>query len=248
MIWKALSDPTRRSILDLLKSAPRTTGEISQYFAKDLSRFAIMKHLGILEKAHLITTRKEGKSRMNYLNPGPIQKTYDEWVDQLIQLKYYTDQTSRKMGQTAKRIITSTIDLSASMTTEQTKVWEALTQRINQWWIADFNQSPATVKMVLEPKLGGLLYEDAGKNEGFVWATIIALHSPNHLVLRGDLSPDFGGPAISYLKFTLEEKKEITSLHLQITIMGTFSQKELKAIKARWKMLLDGLKEYCENH
>ena len=132
MIWKALSDPTRRSILDLLKSAPRTTGEISQYFAKDLSRFAIMKHLGILEKAHLITTRKEGKSKWNYLNPGPIQKTYEEWVDQLIQLKYYTDQTSRKMGRSVKGIISSTIDLSRTIQTDQTKVWEALTQKTNQ--------------------------------------------------------------------------------------------------------------------
>jgi len=173
MIWKALSDPTRRSILDLLKSAPRTTGEISHYFAKDLSRFAIMKHLGILEKAHLITTRKEGKSKWNYLNPEPIQKTYDEWVDQLIQLKYYTDQTSKQMGQTAKRIITSTIDLSTSIATDQMKVWEALTQQTDQWWVADFYQSATPVKMVLEPKLGGLFYEDAGKNEGFVWATTI---------------------------------------------------------------------------
>ncbi len=246
MIWKALSDPTRRSILDLLKSAPRTTGEISRFFEKDLSRFAIMKHLGILEKAHLITTRKEGKSRMNYLNPGPIQKTYDEWVDQLIQLKYYTDQTSRKMGQNAKRIITSTIDLSSRISADQTKVWEALTQQIDQWWVADYYQSPTSVKMALEPKLGGLLYEDAGKNEGFVWATIIALHSPNHLVLRGDLSPDFGGPAISYLKFTLEEKKGITTLKLQDTIMGTISQKRLKEIKSRWKVLLDGLVKHCE--
>jgi len=231
MIWKALSDPTRRSILDLLKSAPRTTGEISQYFAKDLSRFAIMKHLGILEKAHLITTRKEGKSRWNYLNPGPIQKTYEEWVDQLIQLKYYTDQTSRKMGQTEA---------------DQATVWEALTHGTNQWWSIDFYQSSTTIKMVLEPKLGGLLYEDADRNEGFVWATIIALHSPNHLLLRGDLSPDFGGPAISYLKFTLEEKKGKTILKLQDTIMGTISQKRLKEIKKRWGVLLDGLVTYCE--
>ena len=246
MIWKALSDPTRRSILDLLKSAPRTTGEISQYFAKDLSRFAIMKHLGILEKAHLITTRKEGKSKWNYLNPGPIQKTYEEWVDQLIQLKYYTDQTSRKMGRTVKGIISSTIDLSRTIQADQTKVWEALTQKTNQWWSNDFYQSSKTVKMVLEPKLGGLLYEDAGKNEGFVWATIIALHSPNHLLLRGDLSPDFGGPAISYLKFTLEEKKGKTILKFQDNIMGTLSQKRLKEIKERWKVLLDGLVKECE--
>ena len=100
--------------------------------------------------------------------------------------------------------------------------------------------------MVLEPKLGGLLYEDAGKNEGFVWATVIALHSPNHLLLRGDLSPDFGGPAISYLKFTLEEKKGKTILKFQDTLMGTLSQKRLKEIKERWKVLLDGLVKECE--
>ena len=71
MIWKALSDPTRRSILNLLRSAPRTTGEISDQF--DLSRFAVMKHLGVLEKADLIKVKREGKFRWNHLNPKPIE-------------------------------------------------------------------------------------------------------------------------------------------------------------------------------
>ena len=97
MIWKALSDPTRRSILNLLKKAPRTTGEISDQF-KNLSRFAVMKHLGVLEKADLIKVKREGKFRWNHLNPNPIEKTYEQWVSQLIQLKFYTGPSRKKNG------------------------------------------------------------------------------------------------------------------------------------------------------
>lgn len=246
MIWKALSDPTRRSILDLLKRAPRTTGEISDHFSKNLSRFAIMKHLGILEKAHLITTRKEGKSRWNFLNPAPIQKTYHEWVDQLIQLQYYTDQNTPMMEANDRQILSTSISATTNISATQTKTWKAFTKDISKWWTADYFEINDTKKMVLETKLGGLLYEDAGKGNGLIRATVIALQSPHHILLRGDLSPKSGGPALSYLKFNFEENKTATTLTLTITLMGTLRQKRIKAIEATWKKLLGNLKQHTE--
>lgn len=246
MIWKALSDPTRRSILDLLKNAPRTTGEISEQF-KNLSRFAIMKHLGILEKAQLITTKKEGKFRWNYLNAKPIQETYDQWVNNLIQLKYYTEDTSRNMANADKSIRTTTITIEVAIKTNRTNVWRALTLDIGQWWDKAFYTSSATKNFVLETKLGGLMYEDTGNDEGVIWANVLSIHAPHHLLLKGNLSPDLGGPAISFLKITLEEEKGVTTLRISDTILGEFSNKATNSIKKSWKQLFgQSLKAFVE--
>ncbi len=78
-VWKALSDKTRREILDLLREKERTTGELSGYF-KNLTRYGVMKHLSILHKANLVIIKREGKNRWNYINPLPIQEIYERWV------------------------------------------------------------------------------------------------------------------------------------------------------------------------
>lgn len=76
--WRALSDPTRRRILDLLKHGPRTTGDLCGQF--DVSRFAIMKHLDILEHARLVLVERRGRERWNHLNAVPIRQIYERWI------------------------------------------------------------------------------------------------------------------------------------------------------------------------
>ena len=78
-VWKALSDPTRRSILDLLRNGPRTTTEIVAAFPH-LSRFGVMKHMDVLREAGLIDTREEGRQRVNSLNVVPIRQIYERWM------------------------------------------------------------------------------------------------------------------------------------------------------------------------
>lgn len=78
-VWRALANPVRRALLDLLRGGPRTTGELADAFP-DLSRFAIMQHLGVLEEAELVVVRRRGRRRYNYLNPVPIQRIQDRWV------------------------------------------------------------------------------------------------------------------------------------------------------------------------
>jgi DNA-binding transcriptional ArsR family regulator len=78
-VWKALSDGTRRSILDLLRDRPRTTTEIVDAFPQ-MTRFGVMKHLEVLRDANLVTTREEGRQRVNSLNVGPIRQIYERWV------------------------------------------------------------------------------------------------------------------------------------------------------------------------
>jgi len=78
-IWKALSDPTRRAILDLLRDAPRTTTEIVECFPQ-LTRFGVMKHIDVLREASLIITSAQGRERINALNAIPIRQIYERWI------------------------------------------------------------------------------------------------------------------------------------------------------------------------
>jgi DNA-binding transcriptional ArsR family regulator len=78
-VWKALSDPTRRSILDFLRDRPRTTTELVERFPR-LSRFGVMKHLEVLRQAQLVHTREDGRQRVNSLNVVPIRQIYERWV------------------------------------------------------------------------------------------------------------------------------------------------------------------------
>lgn len=80
LLFKALADARRREILDLLKDAPRTTGELCEHFAGSLDRCTVMQHIGVLEKADLVIARREGRHRWNYLNAAPFKEIYDRWI------------------------------------------------------------------------------------------------------------------------------------------------------------------------
>jgi DNA-binding transcriptional ArsR family regulator len=79
LVWKALSDRTRRAILDFLRDRPRTTTEIVEVFPH-LTRFGVMKHLDVLRQSHLVNTREAGRQRVNSLNVVPIRQIYERWV------------------------------------------------------------------------------------------------------------------------------------------------------------------------
>jgi DNA-binding transcriptional ArsR family regulator len=78
-VWKALSDPTRRAILDFLRDRAHTTTEIVESLPH-LTRFGVMKHLEVLRQAQLVQTREAGRQRVNSLNVEPIRQIYERWV------------------------------------------------------------------------------------------------------------------------------------------------------------------------
>lgn len=84
LVWKALADRTRRTILDTLAERPHTTGELVARFDV-LCRTGVMKHLDVLERAHLVLTTRDGRTRWNHLNPAPIQQVCDRWVGRHVQ-------------------------------------------------------------------------------------------------------------------------------------------------------------------
>jgi len=78
-VFKALSDPTRRKLLDeLYASGGQTLGQLCEQMG--MSRQAVAQHLGVLEGANLISTVKRGREKHHFLNPVPIHEIYDRWV------------------------------------------------------------------------------------------------------------------------------------------------------------------------
>jgi uncharacterized protein YndB with AHSA1/START domain len=78
-VFKALADPTRRQLLDELYARDgRTLTELEERLP--MTRFGVMKHLKVLEHAHLVSTRRRGREKLHFLNPVPIQLVHDRWV------------------------------------------------------------------------------------------------------------------------------------------------------------------------
>ncbi len=79
-VFKALADPTRRFLLDLLfEREGRTLGELESEV--DMTRIGVMKHLRLLEEAGLVVTRRAGRQKLHFLNPVPIRLIHDRWID-----------------------------------------------------------------------------------------------------------------------------------------------------------------------
>ena len=78
-VFKALADPTRRSLLDeLFREDGQTLGMLEERFS--MTRFGVMKHLKVLEEAGLVVTRRRGREKLHFLNPVPIRLIHDRWV------------------------------------------------------------------------------------------------------------------------------------------------------------------------
>jgi DNA-binding transcriptional ArsR family regulator len=79
-VFKALADPTRRFLLDLLYTRDgRTLTELESEL--EMTRFGVMKHLRVLEDADLVVTQRSGREKLHYLNPVPIRLIHDRWID-----------------------------------------------------------------------------------------------------------------------------------------------------------------------
>jgi DNA-binding transcriptional ArsR family regulator len=87
-VFKALADPTRRFLLDLLfRRDGRTLTELESELS--MTRFGVAKHLKVLEEANLVVARRSGREKLHFLNPVPIRQTHDRWID-----KYTERQTT----------------------------------------------------------------------------------------------------------------------------------------------------------
>ena len=127
-VFRALADPSRRRILDLVKSTPGiTVSALTEAF--DFTRFAVMKHLRVLEDAEIIVPRRRGKTKELFLNAIPIQTIYDRWISQysarwasgLTTFKYELEKENETMGTKPQQVYVLYIRTSVD------KLWDAIT-------------------------------------------------------------------------------------------------------------------------
>ncbi len=79
LLFKALADPSRRKLLDLLHSHDgRTLNALCEHL--DMSRQGVTQHLGVLEAANLVVTLWRGREKLHFLNPVPLQQIYERWI------------------------------------------------------------------------------------------------------------------------------------------------------------------------
>jgi DNA-binding transcriptional ArsR family regulator len=78
-VFKALADPSRRRLLDMLfVENGLTLTALCQDL--DMTRQAVTQHLAVLEDAHLVSTTRSGREKLHYLNPVPIHEVFDRWI------------------------------------------------------------------------------------------------------------------------------------------------------------------------
>ena len=121
-VFRALADPTRRSLLDeLFREDGQSLGALEQRLP--MTRFGVMKHLKVLEAAGLIVTRRRGREKLHYLNPVPIRLVHDRWVSK------YAEPWASALSELKTRIegegMEKVFEIYIKTTPE--RLWEALT-------------------------------------------------------------------------------------------------------------------------
>jgi DNA-binding transcriptional ArsR family regulator/uncharacterized protein YndB with AHSA1/START domain len=200
-LWRALADPTRRRILDLLRQRPLITGEIAAQFP--VSRIAVMRHLEVLSEAGLVTSRKRGRERWHYLNAVPLQQLHRRWAEPaaagfasaLLRLAGTVEAEGRHM-ESNRPTIDVALDIEIAGT--PAAVFAALTKDVGGWWGHPFVTARAT-SLALDPRLGGL-FTERWDNGGQVIASVTGWAQDEHLQLTG---PFHLGVAVGVATFDL---------------------------------------------
>jgi DNA-binding transcriptional ArsR family regulator len=195
-LWRALSSPWRRRLLDLLRDGPRTTGQLAAAIP-ELSRFAVMQHVEVLTSAGVITARKRGRERFNHLNPVPLRAWYERWVlpladtsaAGLLALRRIVEQTGESTMDTAvEQVRIVRIASELRFRAGAAKVFEALTERTLEWFPHTYGGDKVRA-VIIEPHVGGRLYEDWGGDRGHLYGHVTLYDPPHQFAIRGRLMP-----------------------------------------------------------
>jgi DNA-binding transcriptional ArsR family regulator/uncharacterized protein YndB with AHSA1/START domain len=201
-VWRAVADPTRRRLIELLRGGPRTTGDLCRAFTT--TRFAVMKHLGVLERCGVVSVRRSGRERWNALNPEPLRALEGRWpaAEHSVAIR-----PAAEHGAQAKPA-PAAITVSVFIDVPPWRVFDALTVNIAAWWGAPHLVAADASNLILEPQPGGRFYEEWGHRQGVLRGIVAAIRQDNRLELTGTLF----GVTPSTLCFVLERREGGTML------------------------------------
>ncbi len=246
-IWKALADPTRRHILDLLREKPHTTGELCDVFP-DLTRYGVMKHIGVLEEANLILVRRQGKFRYNHLNVVPLQQIHERWLrpyeEQWAQSLIQLGQLAEGKTMSAPAITTHHIEQEIIVSAPLETVFAALLD-VNGWWGHRMSRQPDMLR--LEPVVGGRFWEtrDGSDENGILWGMVTSIEPNDHIQFTGHMGM-LGAILGNVVLCTIPEEDGTTRVTLSHQFMGDVPDYYLKGFGDGWANNLDWIKKLAE--
>jgi uncharacterized protein YndB with AHSA1/START domain len=231
-VFRALADPTRRSLLDeLFREDGQTLGSLAERFS--MTRFGVMKHLAVLEEAGLVVTKRRGREKLHFLNPVPIRLVHDRWVSKFAEPWVAT---LSELKTTLEKRMEKVFEIYIRTTPE--RLWEAITDpdirskyqfgtRVASDW------SPGSR---FEMRAGPMLLGD-GEN--------LEIDPPHKLVqtIRALWSDDVKREGTS--RVTWEIKQVADSCCLTVT-HDQLREGANEELYGGWPMILSGLKTWLE--
>jgi uncharacterized protein YndB with AHSA1/START domain len=234
-VFKALADPTRRSLLDQLFEQDGQT--LSALEARlPMTRFGVMKHLRVLEEAGLVTARKRGREKLHFLNPVPIRLVHDRWVS-----KYAVPWVSALSGlkhELEEKTMEKVFEIYIKTTPE--RLWEAITdpelrQKYNFGVGVDSEWTPGSRYEAVHSQAGFPISE--GEN--------LEVDPPHRLVqsftaLWSDQVKSEGTSRVTWEIEQVEDSCRLTVTHDQLR------EDANDELFGGWPMILSGLKTLLE--
>jgi uncharacterized protein YndB with AHSA1/START domain/DNA-binding transcriptional ArsR family regulator len=244
-VFRALSDPSRRQLLDrLFERDGQTLTELSESLPR-MTRFGVSKHLRLLEEAGLVTTRKAGREKLHYLNSVPIRLIHDRWIGKyrrtraaaLAELKLDLEEEQMQTADSRPAQV-YTVYIRAP----QARVWDAITnpEFTHRYF---FGSRPASGWSPGDR----LLWTENGSGRELVDGKIIECDPPRRLVhtwiVKYDDSLTGEGP--SRVTWELEETEGVTRL---TAIHDEFpaQSRVYDNVAGGWPLVLSGLKTLVE--
>ena len=231
--WKAVGDPTRRRILDLLSTGPLITGQLAAEF--DISRIAVMRHLEVLADAGFVLSRKRGRQRWHYVNLAPVMKLHERWAaptaaDMAGALLKFKDSIEAPMTE----LNTIDLEFEVSIAAPTSRVYAALVNDVARWWGPPF-VTPGATNLTIDGRLGGVFcehYDDGGR----ILASVTAIRQNHFLQLTGSFHL---GAATATAEVTLTETSpEQTTVGLSFRGAGLISTEMVEAFSGGWHELI----------
>ena len=259
-VFKALGEPTRREILDILAARPGlTVNELAEHFPT--SRYAIRKHLLVLEKANLISYKWDRPAKKLYMNAIPIQMIYDRWISEysrywargLTSLKYDLENAAETSGENETMSADSSNESQNEVSqvyvvyikTTSEKLWEALQnpEFTRQYYMGMDIHMGAGVNEPIEYVHTG----EQGEKLVRVYGQVLEIEPLKKLVhtFNPPLPESGEKPPETTVTYEIEEMGAMTKL--TVTHTGFGEARELfTATQEGWALILNGLKSLLE--
>lgn len=246
-LWRALADPTRRAILDALRRGPQTTGALAEEFPT--TRFAVMKHLGVLTGVGLVTVERRGRERLNHLNPVPLQQAYERWVRPLAAPAATAVLRLAEATEGAATPVTTTpygLDVRPQhrVHADVERTWRALLE-LTAWWPQCWQDG---ARLEFEPHVGGRLgtvfgdgFDDGAG--GSLWGVVAGMRPGRELVIDGAMG--MPGPVAGRWRMQLEPDGGVTVVTVEHRVLGPLDEENRAGFTAGWDRTLARLADHA---